>query len=127
MISERALGGDAGQQPLARGMTEFLSFPAVRQRFSYTMKAMNGAISAWQLWAAVAMPTFVTLLGILLNRRDIERLDRGIDSLEMRLGKRIDGLDRRVEMVEGRMNQQTQVFHQDVLSLLKMHQGLDIR
>jgi len=75
---------------------------------------MNGAITAWQLWAAVAMPTLVSLLGILLNRRDVERLDRGIDSLEARLGKRIDA-------VEVRMNQQTQVFHQDVISLLKMH------
>jgi hypothetical protein len=30
-------------------------------------------------------------------------------------------------MIESRMNQQTQVFHQDVLSLLKMHQELDTR
>ena len=88
---------------------------------------MNGSITAWHLWVAVAMPTFATLLGILLNRRDVERLDRGIDSLESRIGKRIDSLDRRVEMIESRMNQQTQVFHQDVLSLLKMHQELDTR
>jgi hypothetical protein len=88
---------------------------------------MNGAITTWQLWAAVAMPTLVTLLGILLNRRDVERLDRSIDSLESRLGKRIDGLDRRMDAVEARVNQQTQTFHQDVISLLKMHQEHETR
>jgi hypothetical protein len=88
---------------------------------------MNGAISAWQLWAAVAMPALVTLLGILLNRRDVERLDRSIDSLELRLGRRMDSLDRRLETVEGRVHEQTQVFHQDVVSLLKLHQELDLR
>jgi hypothetical protein len=82
---------------------------------------MNGAITAWQLWAAVAMPTVVTLLGILLNRRDVDRLDRGLESLGARLGKRIDSLDNRMDAVETRMNQQTQLFHQDVISLLKMH------
>ena len=81
---------------------------------------MNGAVTAWQLWAAVAIPTVVSLLGILLNRRDVERLDWGMDSLEGRLGKRIDA-------VETRINQQTQVFHQDVISLLKMHQELELR
>jgi hypothetical protein len=88
---------------------------------------MNSAITTWQLWAAVGMPTVVTLLGILLNRRDVERLDRGIDSLEARLGKRIDGLDKRMDSVDTRMNQQTQIFHQDVISLLKMHQELELR
>jgi hypothetical protein len=88
---------------------------------------MNGAITAWQLWVAVAMPTLVTLLGILLNRRDVDRLDRSIDSLEARLGKRIDGLESRLVAVDGRMNQQTQVFHQDVISLLKMHQEHETR
>jgi sensor domain CHASE-containing protein len=81
---------------------------------------MNGSITAWQLWAAVAMPTFATLLGILLNRRDVDRLDRRIESVEVRLDKRLDSVD-------SRLNQQTQVFHQDVLSLLKMHQELDTR
>jgi hypothetical protein len=88
---------------------------------------MNGAITAWQLWAAVAMPTLVTLLGILLNRRDVDRLDRGLESLEARLGKRIDSLDKRMDAVEIRMNQQTQLFHQDVISLLKMHQEHETR
>jgi hypothetical protein len=88
---------------------------------------MNGAISAWQLWAAVAMPTLVTLLGILLNRRDVERLDRGVDSLELRLGRRMDALDRRLETVEGRVHEQTQVFHQDVINLLRMHQEHELR
>jgi hypothetical protein len=73
------------------------------------------------------MPTLVTLLGILLNRRDVDRLDRGLESLEARLGKRIDSLDKRMDAVEIRMNQQTQLFHQDVISLLKMHQEHETR
>jgi len=66
------------------------------------------------------MPTFATLLGILLNRRDVDRLDRRIESVEVRLDKRLDSVD-------SRLNQLTQVFHLDVLSLLKMHQELDTR
>jgi flagellar capping protein FliD len=99
---------------------------------------MNGAVTAWQLWAAVAMPTLVALLGILLNRREVDRIDRGMESLESRLGNRIDGVESRIgnridgvearlDSLDTRLNQQTQIFHQDVISLLKMHQEHDIR
>ena len=81
---------------------------------------MSGAITAWQLWVAVAMPTLLLLVGILLNRRDADRLDLRIESAETRIDKRLD-------VLESRLHQQTQIFHQDVISLLKMHQEHETR
>jgi hypothetical protein len=40
------------------------------------------ALPTWQLITVLAVPTFAVLLGILLNQRGIDRLDRRMDRME---------------------------------------------
>ena len=48
---------------------------------SYDQETMNG-LPLWQLLTVLAVPTFSVLLGILLNQRGIDRLDRHMERIE---------------------------------------------
>ena len=48
---------------------------------NYDEDAMN-ALPTWQLLTVLVVPTFTVLLGILLNQRGLDRLERRIEKLE---------------------------------------------
>jgi hypothetical protein len=62
--------------------------------------------------AGSALPTLMVLIGILLNRNDINRLDGRISALESSL---------RAEMasLRGEMNAMRDRFHADMMMLMK--------
>jgi hypothetical protein len=59
-------------------------------------------VTQYQLWALIAAPSVLALIGILLNQRGIDRLDSGLRDVN----KRIDDL--------------TKMVHSDVQGLLSM-------
>jgi hypothetical protein len=64
-------------------------------------------MSNLQLWLAIALPTLVptmtVLVGILLNNARLSDLAKRIDGLERSLGERIDRLDHRIDGLERRL------------------------
>jgi hypothetical protein len=62
-----------------------------------------------QLWSALAIPTLLILLGILLNHRGMDQLSHRIDRLEDRMNQ-----------LAARVDQLTQMLHNDVQGLLSM-------
>ncbi len=59
-------------------------------------------ITQYQLWALIAAPSILALIGILLNQRGIDRVDTGLRDLN----KQVDDL--------------TKILHNDVQGLLGM-------
>jgi hypothetical protein len=47
---------------------------------------MNQSLPVWQLLAVIAVPTLMVLVGILLNKRGVGRVERRLERLEDRVG-----------------------------------------
>jgi hypothetical protein len=70
--------------------------------------------------AGSALPTLMVLIGILLNRNDINRLDGRITALEGSLRGEMHGL-------RGEMNAMRDRFHADMMMLMSSNAALDAR
>jgi TolA-binding protein len=67
------------------------------------------ALTISQLWSALAIPTLLILVSILLNHRGMDQLSHRIDRLEDRLNQ-----------LSNRVDQLAQIVHSDVQGLLSM-------
>ena len=70
--------------------------------------------------AGSALPTLVVLVGILLNRNNINRLDGRITALEGSLRGEMGSL-------RGEMNSMRDRFHADMMMLMSSNASLDAR
>ncbi|HVT98075.1 MAG TPA: hypothetical protein VHE33_11255 [Acidobacteriaceae bacterium] len=59
------------------------------------------AMSQLQLWVVIAAPSILALIGILLNRSGLHRLDGRIDRVEQRIDQMMDIWNRDVKDLLG--------------------------
>ena len=72
--------------------------------------------------AGSALPTLMVLVGILLNRSDISRLDGRITALEGSLRAEMKSIE---SSLRGEMNAMRDRFHSDMMMLMSSNAALD--
>ena len=61
-------------------------------------------MSELQLWAVIAAPSVLALVGILLNQAGISRLDHRMDRFQDQIDKRFDAVDKKFDAVNARID-----------------------
>jgi hypothetical protein len=66
----------------------------------------------------VSLPTLMVLVGILINRTDVGRLDGRITSLETKFDSLEDKVDSKIDRLSDKIDAAQNQFHNDVILLL---------
>jgi hypothetical protein len=77
--------------------------------------------------AASILPTFMVLIGILLNRNDINRLDARITALEASLRSEINGLRGEFNGLRAEFNSLRAQMHSDMMMLMSTNGDFEKR
>ncbi len=75
-------------------------------------------------WIAAFLPTITVLVGILLNRNDLNRLDTRITQVEFRIDSKLSTVEARLD---SRMTSLEARFHSDMLLVIGKLTELKVR
>lgn len=75
----------------------------------------------------VSLPTLMVLVGILINRTDVSRLDGRITSLEIKIASSEDKVDSKLNRLSDKIDAAQNQFHNDVILLLSEMREQDRR